>query len=398
MVYSLVLILLSIAAFFYDYLYIKNSLRILTYVFFLIIFIFVSGFRYKVGGDSIGYLRVFENDVPTLFNLNFDFIFHSKWEPLFNLLMSFSKTISTDFFLFQIIHAGIINILFFSFFKRYTKNIFTTLFVYAFFSYLYLNTEILRESLAVAIFTIMYPAYEEKNWRKYYIWAIIACGFHTSALVTLLFPFLRNIAFTKKALYYLGFIFLSFVVLNTIFPIDKLIALFGKGISGKFDYYSNVKMNINGTIFKFVLFILCPLILVYFKPKLSFEKTYLFSSVLFLYFLLAVTYVLISGLGRFMNYLLPMMSIYYADAIIGLVKKPEVRAISIFTVPLVVLLAFGYKIRYYFESTSNIYQNTTKFSMYYPYTNVFDPGNPEFREILYDQGLRESYYNAINRE
>jgi hypothetical protein len=397
MIYFLVLSLLMIAAFFYDYLYIKNSFRNLTYWFFLIVFIIVSGFRYKVGGDSIGYLRSFENDVPTLANINFDFLFKYKWEPLFNLLMSFSKTISSDFSLFQIIHAIILNVLFFNFFKKYTKNIFTTLIIYAFFSYLYLNTEILRESLAIAIFTLMYPEFEKKSWKKYYIWAFVACGFHTSALITLLFPLFRNIQFTKKALYYLGLIFLFFFVLNIILPIDKLIALFGQGISGKLEYYSNVKMNINGTIFKFVLFVICPLILIYYKPKLSYRTTYNFTNILFLYFLLALIYVLISGLGRFMNYLLPMMSIYYADVIIGLLKKREVRAISIFTVPLVVFLAFGYKIRYYFESTSSIYQNTTKFSMYYPYTSVFIPGNPEFREILYDQGLRESYYNTLNR-
>ncbi|MEN5380484.1 EpsG family protein [Sphingobacterium kitahiroshimense] len=397
MIYFLVLSLLMIAAFFYDYLYIKNGFRNLTYGFFLIIFIIVSGFRYKVGGDSIGYLRAFENDVPTLHNINFEFLFNYKWEPFFNLLMSISKTVSSDFSLFQIIHAIIVNVLLFSFFKKYTKNIFTTLIIYAFFSYLYLNTEILRESLAIAIFTLMYPEFENKSWKKYYIWAFIACGFHTSAFITLLFPLFRNILFTKKALYYLGLIFSVFFILNVMIPFDRLIGLLGQGIAVKLEYYSNVKMNINGTIFKFFFFVICPSVLVYYKPKLSFATTYSFSNILFLYFLLALIYVVISGFGRFLNYFLPVMSIYYADVIIGLIKKREVRAISIFTVPLVVLLAFGYKIRYYLESTSNIYQNTTKFSMYYPYTSVFIPGNPEFREILYDQGLRESYYNAINR-
>ena len=396
MIYYILLGFLFILAFFFDYVYAKGN-RKLFYIICLLFFILVSGLRWKVGGDTYSYQFSFENDVPTLSNIDKKYLFEYKWEPLFKILMSLCKTISKDFFVFQLAHSLILNILLFRFFKKYTKNVFTSLFIYAFFSYLYFNTEILRESLAIAIFTLMYDYYNKKDWKIYYILGIIALGFHTSAFITLLFPLFRNQKLNQKGIIALISVFATFTILQILLPINQVLALLGSSVADKYEYYSSVLMNINGMIYKAFLFVICPLIILKIRNKISFNSTNNFENILFIYFLLAILYVAISGFGRFQNYLVPMMIVYYADSLILILKHRKIKQYAFILLPLTLIIPFYFKLSYYTTSTDQYYQGTTNFSRYYPYSTVIEKKEYDFREIIYRQGMSDAYKNSLNR-
>jgi hypothetical protein len=99
MIYLAVFILVLILAYLYDFKnYGKNAG--FWYKFLMLIFIAVSGFRYKVGGDTLAYFDFFE-EYPFISELkNYDFIY-SKWDPFWVILSSISKSIVNDFAFFK---------------------------------------------------------------------------------------------------------------------------------------------------------------------------------------------------------------------------------------------------------------------------------------------------------
>ena len=86
----------------------KKAYQVLSYRLLLLIAIGVAGCRCVVGGDTVRYMRYFE-EYPSLFEVN---IFsYALFDPLWLLLNSAIKIIWDDFFFFQFVHAILLNIL-----------------------------------------------------------------------------------------------------------------------------------------------------------------------------------------------------------------------------------------------------------------------------------------------
>ena len=150
MIYFIVLIILLFFAFIYDFANTKVGRKI-AYYSILIGLICLSGFRYRVGGDTLSYMLTYPN-MPNLKQLgNFDYI-DLKLQPLWVLLVSISKSVTEEFYMLQLFHAIIINTLIFSFIKTNTKYIFTAILLYYIGYFGYFNFEIMRESIAISIF------------------------------------------------------------------------------------------------------------------------------------------------------------------------------------------------------------------------------------------------------
>ena len=79
----------------------KKAYQVLSYRLLLLIAIGVAGCRCVVGGDTVRYMRYFE-EYPSLFEVN---IFsYALFDPLWLLLNSAIKIIWDDFFFFQFVH------------------------------------------------------------------------------------------------------------------------------------------------------------------------------------------------------------------------------------------------------------------------------------------------------
>lgn len=198
MVYFIPFVLCFFFAVIYDFQSNKQG-KWFCYALICVLLICISGFRYKVGGDTIRYMESFQR-IHLLDSLSYKDMFGEGMMPLCYLFFSTCRSISDSFYFLQFIHACIVNITIFVFIKRQTPFVFCTILIYIIWSYLEFNTEILRESLAVCAFLCGFHYLKKKMWFRYYLWCIIAVGFHVSALLTLVLPLFYFIKFDWKIL------------------------------------------------------------------------------------------------------------------------------------------------------------------------------------------------------
>ncbi|MBD5274656.1 MAG: EpsG family protein [Bacteroides sp.] len=168
----------------------KDSRADILWYFLFVYLTLLIGLRNHIGGDSLVYEEFF-NDYYDVTHWRFNLL--DFYQPGFTLLVSISKYIYPQFASFQLIHAFIVNTLLFIFISNNSKYRFIVLLIILYMLYLYYMTEILREIIAIMIFSISYPFYKNKKWIKYYIGVALACMFHFSAIILTIIPLLRNI-------------------------------------------------------------------------------------------------------------------------------------------------------------------------------------------------------------
>lgn len=230
--YSVVILIVIIGFIFVDnqrYQRYKQHWITLTWV----ILTLLIGFRFQVGGDTIVYM----SDYSWRKGLaDWEFDLTDKFQPGYTLLCSFAKTISSEFYVFQLIHAAIVNTLLFIFINRYTKYFFASLLSIIFTCYLYFTTEILRETIAVLIFALNYRSLVQGKWLRYYLGIIFCCFFHLSAIFLIVLPLLRNIKFNRYYLLILALTLIAMVFLRNILNTLSQIAL----LSEKLNSYKGI--------------------------------------------------------------------------------------------------------------------------------------------------------------
>lgn len=361
MIYFFVLTLTLYFVFRYDICKKKKGL-VLSYKLLLILAVLIMGCRYVVGGDTVRYIRYFDFYPKLGDEMNlFSYVF---FDPGWLLLNSIIKTVYDDFIFFQFVHAVLLNGFVFFFIWKKTKYRFTVVLFYFLYQYLYFNTEILRESLAVICFLFASDYYIDKKWSKYYLVVSIAFLFHSSAFILFLYPFCRYIRFS-----YLN-IFLMLVgnillwgYLNDIFSylfVNPLIAQ-------KFEYYQGLGMNINGKILRFVEYVLFPFILVYYNRKKLLGKIDKYDPIYMLYFFIATTMVANTAIaGRMINYIVFYMLLYYVDALYRLRLPQNLLAfVFFFTLPILP------NANYYAGDLSYVRSGLKSYHRWYPYTDIF---------------------------
>jgi hypothetical protein len=382
MIYILIFILLTILTIRFDFSgKFNKKIANFWYISSCLILIIVSGLRYKVGGDTLSYMYDF-NDLPYIWELHKFNFSEAQYDPLWIIFSSLSKSIINDFTFFQILHASIINIILFRFIKQNTPYRFTAILLYALFFYLYFNMEIMRESLAVCTFLLAYPYYKSRKWLKYYLITLVGFLFHSSAIITFIFPLLRNIKFRSWAIVLLIGVFLAIISIPDAIKNLLGIFLFNDRLSSRFLLYSGIKLNSNGVFTYFVLYFLFPSILIG-MPHLK-TKNELFKELLFSYFFIVVVVTGFSGFNRFLNYLTPFMAVYFANSLNEIYRSAYFARAKRLAVFLLMVIAFIPKLNYYFLDTSNIVAGTRRYNGWFPYSSVFNKEENHKRERLYE--------------
>lgn len=353
---------------FFSLLYRKtnNSERYLVFYWILCIYcILFFGFRYRVGFDTINYHDQYDNILP-LYKMNIEDFFGNKHAPLYGLLESFCKTLSPNFYVLQIMVSILFNIPLFYYLKRNSENPFLSFFVFFVMIGCYFNTDIMRESLAVIISLFNYENIRKRKYLRYYLCAIIALGFHYTAIVTFIFPFISFVKFNKYyVLYLIIFVALVRFVSEFIFSIltidylqDQVLAkLFGLG-----------QHNFNWFIFRISKYILLPfLILVYYKVSGYQHKLYENLTCLYVLFGIGILFYEVFFI-RFANYAFIPFSVFFANVLLTnkLHSKLQVLRLPILSLMLLIY-SFGYL-------------NNRQYRAYYPYYSIFDPHEDKERE------------------
>lgn len=276
MIYIIVLILLFAGVYAFDYRKYRTFFPV-SYWGMFVILVVVAGLRYRIGTDSVVYESVYES-FPKLWELTRYNFGTTRFEPGFIIFSSLTRSISPDFMLLQFFISIIVNGVIFWFILKNTSHRFFALTLYYIMLYLNLNTQVLREALAVSLFLLAWPAFRDGKWIWYYVLTLLASSLHTSALFTLLIPLfcLPGI----KSIFVLGkrtiIICLLLVALGTYIQqrfseIFTMIA-FNDRLLDRVEEYSHSGMggrlvNINGIIRLTLQYILYPIIALYFIGK-----------------------------------------------------------------------------------------------------------------------------------
>lgn len=398
MLYIFILLLIFIGIYLYDYRQINNG-RFFYWILLLIIFICLAGFRYRMGTDSITY-EISYNEIPTLDTLKYSDFLNLRYMPAYILLASVSRTISNEFMLLQFIISTIINCVVFWFFWKNTKHIFFALLLYSIYEYFNLNTEVLREALAVSCFLLAWPFFKEGKWILYYLMSILAFLFHISAVVMFLIPIfwipgIRWFFQYGIRTYFISvcIILISLLIGIMFYKIISVLAL-TDSMAERTEAYSNIKyggnlINFFGLLSNIVQYVFYPLFAMYFIRKINPEKAKTkliqkteFMSIIGIYLILFSTGIFI--LSRYNNYFLFFSIIIVSDFIFSLLpfKNKKVRLGFITWIIIFIPLIFMPFFSYYSRNVNK--DGTLKvYMMYYPYTSQFDKELVAKREKLY---------------
>lgn len=388
MIYIIVLLLILFGIIFFD---IKQQ-RYFKYEYYYFLFIVLSlfsGLSYRLGGDTIEYMRSYQyfSSAPRdLFSL--DYLMGSdKYMPGWVFLNTLMRVFNADFYVLNLAHSLFVNFAIFLTIKRYSHLPFIAILLYIFTFYIDFNFEILRESIAVSIFLLGVPSLLNKKYR-YFIFVLLALLFHQSALILITVPLILLIPLNRRifTVFLLSIIFIILLIpLVSEFLTSSILkySLF----EAKAKYYFNHEMY-GDTIFhkSFIINILLNVVFVYYmllrfktyNIQNNFMKLALFYSVTFL------LSVIIGIFYRFNNYslifficLLTFIPVFFRTYFRSLVSKT--------------LTVLFFTIYIYFKiSTLNNPIGQTSYPSYiriYPYSSIFDKS----KDVK-----RESFYNSNN--
>lgn len=192
LIYILIIILIAILSIIYDKKEYSSAKTIWFYAV-LIILICLAGFRGDIGTDTMTYRNWFDQ-LPPLAQMSSQTIANIRFEPLFVIICSFCKSISSEWLLPQLLFSAYINCTILIFIKRNTSKVFLAILLYFLSTFYVLNCEEIRQALSFSFVLIGFQWWKKKKsiW-YYYIPAIIAIGFHSSALVFLFLPLMPDL-------------------------------------------------------------------------------------------------------------------------------------------------------------------------------------------------------------
>lgn len=149
-----------------------------------------AGLRHRLGVDSVVYENMYAGwpGISTLSTFDWD---SSRFQPLFIVLVSLPRSLSSDFLWMQILEAVAVNAAVVLTVSRISRRPFLLLLFYVVFLYLQLNFEVLREGVAVALFLIAWLLWRKGETVSYLALTAVAGLLHPMAFALLLLPVIR---------------------------------------------------------------------------------------------------------------------------------------------------------------------------------------------------------------
>lgn len=203
MIYFLILFYTFILVYKYD---IKRSIRgfKVNYYVLLALVCCISGFSYRLGMDTVGYMIFYKSvdpDVSYVIRHPFDY----RYEPLFMIFLSLCKSITDDFTIVQFIIAIFVNSTIFWFLRKHSPYFYVALLFFFVSQYWNINFEIKRESITISLFLIAIDGLLGKNvgkkeYIRYYAICIFMLFCHRFAFITLFYPLFTKVRFNKITL------------------------------------------------------------------------------------------------------------------------------------------------------------------------------------------------------
>lgn len=290
------------------------------FVLLLVFVILLVGFSYRLGLDTVGYMKYYDG-VDSDLKYVISHIYEYRYEPIITLLLSFCKNIGVKFFVIQFIIAIFVNSVIFLFFRKYSKYYFFCILLYFIFQGWNINFEIKRESIAIAFWLIAMDKYlsnenSPKKYIYYYVWCIPAMLSHKFAFITLFYPLIMNVKLNKKMIYIIIItsllVFLNIPFVSVIFSkMNFLFAFFG-GEEVVTEYLNNNRYGTGEiTIFGYIQYVLMPLVIIWSVKKVTSNSVIFALAIISVFITILQSQIFICY--RLKNYLFFFLIIIYSE-------------------------------------------------------------------------------------
>lgn len=228
----------------------KNNLSNLIFlrICFVLFFILSSIRGYEIGTDTIMYVNLFSKCANGGWDV---FSWDSYFEPLYLILNIIIGLFSKSNRFFIVVISFILNYAVYKFIKNNSKNYFFSVLVYIGMLFFYTSMTMLRQFIAIIICLYATKYAKEKKLFSFIICVCIAFGFHSSALLALLYYPCYNLKYSKKYI----FIIIFACLLSALF-LEPLVNIF-MNLIGRTNYYTDRfgSENISNVLF-FIIYLL----------------------------------------------------------------------------------------------------------------------------------------------
>lgn len=360
-----------------------------------VIFIFLSGLRYRVGLDTIVYLDIFYNRVDILSKVDWSYVFGGETDPFYYILQSGVKTFFGRFVYLQIIQSLIVNVLIFKYIKKHSKSIFTCALIYFIWRYFTFTAEEMRASVALSICLFANDFALENKRLKSIVLYVLASMFHTSAIFLVFIPILTFLRFNKVGYIVIISSFSIGVLLQTLFgDIIEMLSFASRfeelGSRYEGSAFSEQYLNINGIISKLTVYVFYTIYIIQKLRKKSPESNVLrFEPLLLIGVILSIVSIPLAIVYRYCHffdiYFILLYSEYMTQLKTGNYKYNVTHSLKgyIFFFPFLFFVLYSY-------NSKVPYSNSLKtYSRYYPYHSVLTKRIDTDRESLF------SCYNSF---
>lgn len=387
MVYLFALLLILFGVYFYDY---RNNRegRLISWIFLCLVLICIAGFRYRLGQDTLTYIRDYSSLHPVS-QLKISDFEKTRFAPGFVIITSVFKQFTPEFIWFQFFHSVIVNTVLFYFFYKYCWHIFFAALVYFFYLYFLLTFQQMREALAVCVFLLAWPAFREGRWLLWYLASILAFLFHMSAIMMFFLPVIclpgikQLFIFGRRTWIVCIAVLISGILVQAIlFKYLEVLAFIPSMMERIKNYEHNALggsiLNFNGIIGTFFQYIIYPVIALYFIQKrkkfiVRRQKYEKFDAFVLMSIYVAIFSLSVTIMARFNNYFFPFAIIAMSEWLFGYfrINKKKVKIRLIYWV-IIFLPMFLFHISGTYFNDMNRSGTLKTYMVYYPYASVFD--------------------------
>lgn len=385
MIYIFTLFVCVLCSIYYDVMN-KRYKRKFVYKGLLIWFIAVSALQYMMGTDMVYYVEWYNELSLRNWSIK-DLISDNKqYQPGWLALGYFCRVFTEDYLLLKILQATFVNISVFSFFKRETKYIFTAVCLYALMSYLVVNFNLMRQSIALGFSLYCFTYLRKKDYIRYYIFVFLAYLFHNSALVLIPLPLLTYVRFTKVYIYALiAFFMVAVFILPRLNLEGIMFSILQSGTLGGdiselgATYMSRDRLGVQS---HFAIFSLQRLfiVIVVLSYVLKYKDPY-YGALGVIYILFQILSGFLPVLWRFRLYLDFSYYVLLANCLIMFSKSNNrVKTTMVFAVMFFLIIYFPVR-DYLSPVEKSKYRNIDQ---YYPYHSVFDKVHDQKKQNFFD--------------
>jgi hypothetical protein len=208
-----------------------NSLSKIFYMMSFIPLTYISAFRYGVGTDYFGYVKIYNGDGKS----TYEYV-----EGLFKLFTKILNIISDNPQLFFFASSLFIIGSYYRMIYMESQNYSYSILLFVLTNDYFRSMNTVRQYIAMAIAFIAIPYIKKKNWKVSLILLVIACNIHMSVLIMVVFYILYLLDLKPtayiviSALLYIG----GSLVKNVMFPLISRFTEYGRYFSEKSGYSS----------------------------------------------------------------------------------------------------------------------------------------------------------------